>query len=125
MTREELEGYITSHFDAEPGHPIGEDPTITVFSRRDNKKWFAATKNIGCKFMGLDRSGRIDILNVKLEPRTVAELRTREGFRPAWRMNQNNWVTILLDGSVPGEEICRCLDMAFESASNDTKRRKR
>ena len=40
-------------------------------------------------------------------------------------MNQNNWVTILLDGSVPGEEIRRCLDMAFESASNDTKRRKR
>lgn len=125
MTREELEGYITSHFDAEPGHPIGEDPTITVFSRRDNKKWFAATKNIGCKFMGLDRSGRIDILNVKLEPRTVAELRTREGFRPAWRMNQNNWVTVALDGSVADADIRTYLDMAFADAGASGKGRKR
>ena len=125
MTLEELEAYITSHFAAETSHPIDGDPTVTVFSRADNKKWFAAMKNIGCRFLGLERAGRIDILNVKLDPRTVASLRVREGFLPAWRMNQNNWVTILLDGSVPGEEIRSCLESAFESAGNDAKRRKR
>ena len=116
MTLEKLEEYITRTYGAESSHQISEDPTITVFSRPDNKKWFAATKNIGRRFVDPGQEGRIDILNVKLEPREVASLRTREGFRPAWRMNQNNWVTILLDGSVAGDQIRACLDAAFACA---------
>ena len=40
----------------------------------------------------------------------------REGFLPAWNMNQNNWVTILLDGTVPDEEILAYLDSSFADA---------
>ena len=123
MTRTELEAYLTSHFGAESDHPFKEDPTITVFARPDNKKWFAATKNIGCRFLEIEREGRIDILNVKLPPRVVAKLRTRAGFRPAWHMNQNNWVTVLLDGSAPDEEIYDCLEQAFADAGGKAKRR--
>ena len=68
--------------------------------------------------MGIDRAGRIDILNVRLDPRLVAKLREREGFMPAWYMNQNSWVTILLDGSVPDEEIRSYLDMAYDLAGD-------
>ena len=116
MTLAELERHILSHYMAETSHPFDKDKSITVFSRTDNKKWFAATKNIGCRFVNVDREGRIDILNVQLDPRVVASLRTREGFRPAWHMNQNRWVTILLDGTVPDEEILTYLDMAYGSA---------
>lgn len=117
MTLDELSTYILDHYEASSGHPDKDDPTITVFMRPDNKKWFAATKNIGRRFLGVDGSGRIDILNVKLSPRTVASLRTHEGFMPAWHMNQNNWVTILLDGSVADEEVFRVLDQAFAGAA--------
>ena len=119
----ELEEYITGTLDAQASHPIAEDPTITVFSRSDNKKWFAATKNIGRRFLDVGREGRVDILNVKLEPRVVATLRTREGFRPAWRMNQNNWVTIMLDGTVSSEEIRSYIEMAFATAGDKKGRR--
>jgi predicted DNA-binding protein (MmcQ/YjbR family) len=118
MTLQELHEYMASHYGAESDHPIKEEHSITVFMRPDNKKWFAATKNIGCKSLGIDRAGRIDILNVKLDPRVVATLRVREGFMPAWYMNQNSWVTILLDGSVPAEEIRSYLDMAYDGAGD-------
>lgn len=118
MTLQELHEYMASHYGAESDHPIKEEHSITVFMRPDNKKWFAATKNIGCKSLGIDRAGRIDILNVKLDPRVVAKLRVREGFMPAWYMNQNSWVTILLDGSVPNEEIREYLDMAYALAGD-------
>ncbi len=118
MTLQELHEYIASHYGAESDHPIKEEHSITVFMRPDNKKWFAATKNIGCKSLGIDRAGRIDILNVKLDPRVVATLRVREGFMPAWYMNQNSWVTILLDGSVADEEIREYLDMAYALAGD-------
>lgn len=118
MTLQELHEYMASYYGAESDHPIKEEHSITVFMRPDNKKWFAATKNIGCKSLGIDRAGRIDILNVKLDPRVVATLRVREGFMPAWYMNQNSWVTILLDGSVADEEIREYLDMAYALAGD-------
>ena len=123
MTRTELEAYLASHFGAESDHPFKEDPTITVFARPDNKKWFAATKNIGCRFLEIEREGRIDILNVKIPPRVGAKLRTRVGFRPAWHMNQNAWITILLDGSVADEEILRYLDTSFALAGAKGRKR--
>lgn len=118
MSLQDVVEYMASQYGAESDHPIKEEHSITVFMRPDNKKWFAATKNIGCKSLGIDRAGRIDILNVKLDPRVVAKLRVREGFMPAWYMNQNSWVTILLDGSVPAEEIRSYLDMAFDGAGD-------
>ena len=113
MTLAELEKHILGAYAAETDHPIEGDRSVTVFKRTDNKKWFAATKNIGCRYVGVDREGRIDILNVRLDPRTVKTLRARDGFRPAWNMNQNSWVTILLDGTVPDGEIRAYIESAF------------
>ena len=123
MTLVELEKHILGAYAAETDHPIEGDRSVTVFLRSDNKKWFAATKNIGCRFVNVDREGRIDLLNVQLDPRVVASLRTREGFLPAWHMNQNRWVTILLDGSVPDDEIRSLLDKAFTLAGAKGRRR--
>ena len=116
MTLAEIGEYILSHYDAESDHSFETDRSVAVFKRADNKKWFAATKNIGCRYLGINRTGRIDILNVKLAPRIVSSLRERAGFMPAWKMNQNNWVTVLLDGSVADEEIRALLDEGFKVA---------
>lgn len=116
MTLDEVEKHILSTYAADTCFPFEKDRSVTVFERADNKKWFAAVKNIGCRFVDVDREGRIDILNVRLDPRAVASLRSREGFRPAWRMNQNNWVTILLDGTVADEEIIALIGNAFNEA---------
>ncbi len=116
MTRDEVAQHITARYDAESGNFFAKDSSVIVFMRTDNKKWFAATKNIGRRYLGIGKDGRIDILNVKLQPHVVASLRKREGFLPAWNMNQNNWVTILLDGTVPDEEILAYLDSSFADA---------
>lgn len=123
MTQEELARHILSRYDADSDHSFEGDSTVTVFLRRDNRKWFAATKNIGRRYLGIEGGGRVDILNVKLEPRVITALRTREGFLPAWRMNQNSWITVLLDGTVPDEEIYAFVDKSYEIAG--TKGRKK
>lgn len=122
MTLSELEAYILEHFGAESDHSFKEDVSVKVFSRPDNKKWFAAAKNIGRRSVGAGNDGRIDILNVKINPREVAKLRSREGFRPAWRMNQNNWVTVLLDGTVSDDEVYGLLEKAFVLAGKAGRR---
>ena len=63
--------------------------------------------------MGAAGDGRVDIVNLRLNPRDVAALRTREGFRPAWHMNPNKWVTLLLDGSVADDEVRALIDKSY------------
>lgn len=125
MTLNELNEYVLGHYDAESGNWFETDRSVTVYRRSDNQKWFAATKNIGYRYLGIEREGRIDILNVKLAPRTVSSFRVREGFLPAWKMNQNNWVTILLDGSVADDEIRSLLNQSFKTAEGQKGRRRK
>jgi predicted DNA-binding protein (MmcQ/YjbR family) len=113
MTLEELHEYVAGQYGADPAHMFRQDPTIAIFKRPDNKKWFAATKEIECRTLGIERDGRVGIVNVKLDSLIVASLRTREGFCPAYHMNRDNWITILLDGSVDDEEVYTFLDMSF------------
>lgn len=117
MTLAEVEAYILGTYDATSDHSFEEDRTVTIFRRRDNNQRFAATKNVGCRSVSAGSAGRIDILNVSINPRLVATLREREGFRPAWRMNRNKWVTILLDGTVPDDEVRSYLDMSYQFAA--------
>lgn len=117
MTLAEIEDYILSSFEATSDHSFDGDPTVTIFRRLDNNQRFAATKNVGCRSVDAGRPGRIDILNVSVSPRLVATLREREGFRPAWRMNANKWVTILLDGAVPDDEVRDYIDMSYKNAA--------
>lgn len=115
MTLAEIEDYLLSNFEAATDHSFEGDRTVTIFRRLDNNQRFAATKNVGCRSVNVERAGRIDILNVCVSPRIVATLREREGFRPAWRMNRNKWVTILLDGTVSDDEIRTYLDMSYKN----------
>ena len=113
MTLGNIHAYIRTHYQAEPVKAFKEDPGIEVFARPDNGKWFAATKNIRCSSVDVAGDGRIEILNVRLDPRVVGSLRTREGYRPAWHMNRNKWVTVLLDGSVNEDEVHDLIDQAY------------
>ncbi len=114
MKLDDVHAYIRSQYGIDPIKAFKEDPGIMVFVRPDSNKWFAATKNIRCSSVDVAGNGRIDILNVQLNPRTVSSLRTREGFRPAWHMNRNKWVTVLLDGTVSDDEVRKLIDQAYQ-----------
>ena len=113
MTLDDVRDFLRAQYGAEPVRAFKEDPGIEVYALPDNGKWFAATKNIRCSSVDVAGNGRVDILNVRLDPRKVASLRTREGFRPAWHMNRNKWVTVLLDGTVSDDEVHALIESAY------------
>ena len=114
MTLADVHDYIGIRYGVSPVKAFDEDPSIGVFARHDNGKWFVATKNIRCSSVGVEGDGRVDIINLRLNPRDVAALRTREGFRSAWHMNPNKWVTLLLDGTVADDEVRALIDASYE-----------
>lgn len=123
MTHRELVKAIFDTYSVEPEHPFRMDDVSCVFRHVDNRKWFALTMNIPYRTLGMDRDGNVDILNVKCDPMLSGALRGTPGFRPAYHMNKDNWLTVLLDGSAPSEDVEALLAMSYTLTS--PKQRKR
>lgn len=44
----------------------------------------------------------------------IGSLRMKEGFFPAYHMNKENWISILLDGTVSADEIEPLLELSYQ-----------
>lgn len=82
-----------------------DDPNWTVMRHRENRKSFA---------MIYERQGHIWI-NVKAEPDWGDFWKTvYPAVVPAYHMNKQHWVSVILDGSMTDEEILRLIQDSFE-----------
>ena len=122
MTGQELTDYIFDAFSVEPDYPFPRDDVTCVFRHTDNRKWFGIMMKIPYRTLGMNRDGETDIVNIKCDPVLMGSLRGKPGFRPAYHMNKDKWITILLDGSAGREEITALVDMSFRMT--ETKMRK-
>jgi len=122
MTGQELTDYIFDAFSVEPDYPFPRDDVTCVFRHTDNRKWFGIMMKIPYRTLGMNQDGETDIVNIKCDPVLMGTLRGKPGFCPAYHMNKDKWITILLDGSAGREEITALVDMSFRMT--ETKLRK-
>ena len=123
MTLHELKEHIFDTYSVEPDHPFKMDDVSCVFRHTDNRKWFALTMNIPYRTLGIQRDGNVDILNIKCDPILIGSLRGRPGFRTAYHMNKDKWITILLDGSAAQEDIIPLLTMSYDLTKKKIRKR--
>lgn len=64
--------------------------------------------------LGMTSDGEVDVLNVKCEQILIGSLRMQEGFFPAYHMNKDSWISILLEGPVADEEIKNLLELSYK-----------
>ena len=124
MTRQELISYIFDEYSVEPDFPFRMDDVTCVFRHIDNRKWFGIAMVIPYRTIGIKKAGNVDILNVKCDPVMMGSLRGKPGFCPAYHMNKDKWITILLDGSAEKEDITALLAMSHSMTATKIRRRK-
>ena len=122
MTRQELMDHIFDEYSVEPDYPFRMDDVTCVFRHPDNRKWFGIAMEVPYKTIGIRKTGTVEILNVKCDPIIIGTLRGKPGFCPAYHMNKDKWITILLDGSAPKEEITALLDMSWQMTKTKTQK---
>ena len=105
MRREELLRLVEARYGVAADYPFARDGESAVLRHPAGGKWFALLMTVPRARLGLPGEGRADVLNVKADPLLVASLRGEPGFLPAYHMNKSHWNTIVLDGSVPPEDI--------------------
>ena len=113
MTRQELIDFIFDEYSVEPDYPFRMDDVTCVFRHIDNRKWFGIVMAVPYRTVGISQDGNVDILNVKCDPFMMGSLRGKPGFCPAYHMNKDKWITVLLDGSAGQEDIKALLAMSY------------
>lgn len=124
MNRKELECYIVETYNSEVEAPWVKYPDNTIFRHNDNQKWFAALLKVPKEKLRLTVDGMVDIVNLKCDPILAGSLRRSPGIYPAYHMNKERWISVLLDGSVADETLKMLLDMSFELTAPKIKRGK-
>ena len=89
------------------------DDVTCVFRHIDNRKWFGIAMVIPYRTIGINKDANVDILNVKCDPIMMGSLREKPGFCPAYHMNKDKWIKILLGGSADEADIKALLAMSY------------
>ena len=114
INREEIFEYVKDKFSTVPEYLWQKFPRYAVLRHNDNTKWYAAVMNVSKHKLGIGGNEEIDILDIKCDPLMIGSLLEKKGFLPAYHMNKEHWITIILDGGVSKEEIFNLLDLSFD-----------
>lgn len=111
----EVTAHIKDYYGIEPDFLWENSPSNAAFRHRGHKKWFAALlMDLPCEKLGLSGRGAVDIINLKCDPRLIGTLLDGTRYFPAYHMNKEHWVSLLLDGSIPMDEISFLIETSYQ-----------
>lgn len=94
-----------------PDYPFAKLPTYGAFRHPANNKWYALVSQIPRdKLDGSGSQEQVEIVNLKVYGREIAELLSQPGIYPAYHMSKKSWVSVLLDDIVEDEAIFALLE---------------
>lgn len=109
--RQEILNYALSFSDTYLDRPFHDDNWVLVRSTR-NKKAFVWT---------YERNGMMCV-NVKVDPQWRDFWRsTYDAVLPGYHQNKEHWNTILLDGTIPDDDIRRMIGESYDLIMNGKK----
>ena len=112
-TREEALSFGLSFQDTYQDEPF-HDPNWQLVRVKGSKKAFLWT---------YEREGYIN-LNVKVEPQWRDFWGdTYDAVSPGWHQNKEHWNTVILDGSIPDEEVKRMISESYDLVTDSPSKR--
>ena len=111
--RDKVVEAITSSYGCEAEHPWLKYPNYAVFRHPASGKWFAVLMDITMDKLGLPGCAPVWVLDVKCDPLMIPALLRESGFCPAYHMSKTQWISVLLDGSVPMERIMPLVELSY------------
>ena len=124
LQRERLTQYMQNTYGTQAEYLWADTPDCAVFRHPSSKKWYAIIMTVRSDRLGLPEEKLVDIMNVKCGAIMTGSLLSQKGFLPAYHMNKNYWISILLNESVPDDQIAPLLELSYDSVAPKRKRRK-
>ena len=122
--RQEVLDFVRTKYGAGPEYLWARFPDYAVFRHADNRKWFGLVMNIDLEKLSPALKGKGDILNVKLgDPLYRDMLTSQEGYFRGYHISRGCWLSVMLDGTVPMEDIKGLIDLSYGVTASKQKRR--
>lgn len=115
--------YVYEKYGVTPDYPWLSSPSNAVLRNGDSGKWFAIIMEVDGEKLGLNKKDTVDVINIKCTPDTIATLLGEDGFLPAYHMNKEHWMTLLLDWTVKCEMIHLLIDKSYNIIAEKNKRK--
>ncbi len=112
MTRQEVFEWVKHQYGTQPEYPWKD--RNAVLRHADNRKWYGVILEVSGSKLGIPAERIVDVLNVKSDPMLVGSLRTQDGFFPAYHMNKEKWISILLGKPELDASIRSLLQLSYE-----------
>lgn len=106
--------YVRDRYGTEPEFLWAKSPNNAVLRHKESLKWYGVLMYVQKRRLGAENGGSVDILDLKSEPALIGALIDKKGFFPAYHMNMEHWITILLDGTVPEQEVFGLIDLSYD-----------
>lgn len=117
--RTTINDYIQNQYGISPEFPWPKYNGHAVYRHQDNKKWFALIMDVGRDKLGMSGESIISVINLKIDDAILHDALIREkGIMPAYHMNKQNWITVLLDGTVPEEKVKNLIDISYNATAS-------
>lgn len=108
MNHKTVEEYILSMPNAKLDYPFGED--VAVYKIKD-------------KMFALIREGKEPVqISLKCDPQLSEILKNKyDTVMPGYHLNKKHWITVVLTGELPWEEVQGLIRHSYELVANTTK----
>mgnify|MGYP000893149967 CR=1 FL=1 len=88
--------------------------TYSVYRHSDNRKWFALIGVISSTSLGIEDDNKVEVINLKFDKNQALDFaESNERIFPAYHMNKQNWITIILDDSLKNEAIFELIKKSY------------
>ncbi|MBD5080696.1 MAG: MmcQ/YjbR family DNA-binding protein [Ruminococcaceae bacterium] len=122
--KDRIIAHVKEFYGADPEYLWEKTPNSGVFRNSINKKWFGAILDIPKSKLGYNDETIVYVLDIKCDPLMVGELQKQKGFFPAYHMNKDKWITVILDDTVKDDTIFFLLEQSFDLIKPKVKKKK-
>lgn len=114
--------YAEQTYHSAPEYLWASTPEAAVLRNPQNQKWYALLMKVSRTKLGMQKKEAVWIINLKCDPLLISSLLQMKGYFPAYHMNKNHWISILLDGTVEQSQILQLLDLSYHLTENRRKK---
>lgn len=111
--RESLLSYVKERYGTTPEFPWRRFPRYAVLRHVENAKWYGLIMNLPRKYLHLPGEDEVEVVNLRSSCVLDMLISGVPGVYPAYHMNKRYWITLVLDGSFPDNELYRLVDESF------------
>lgn len=111
--RDKIISYARKKYATDPEYLWQKTPNAFILRNSKNKKWYALVMRVKKSVMIPEADGFTDIINLKCEPVTRECLLAEGKAFPAYHMNKQKWISIILDSNIDFQILCNIIDESY------------